>query len=281
MDQLVSVLEMTLSPDQKQLDEASNFISDISERNYCWLLQALLSILSNPTLLASIRQQAGLQLKNLLNRHSFWSSLDKESKGFIQKGLLETLGYEQWRPSTAALCIQTLAVSELPTNEWPDLLQVLVEKITSQTQTDSVICASIETIGYICTAVQHPCIEESINQILMAIMFCIKLERESSNIKSIAMKALSDSLEYATVNFARHTERNYIMQVVCEATQCLESDLASLALECLIKIISLFYPLMEEYMHCALSPITLQAIGPGMQNIVFQGIEFWSTVGDV
>jgi len=277
------VLGMTLSPDQKQLDEASKFISDISERNYSWLLQALLSILANQTLLASTRQQAGLQMKNLLQRQSFWSSLDKASKDSIQRGLLATLGCEQWRPSTAALCIQALAVKDLPTNDWPDLFQILVENIVGQTKTDSVICASIETIGYICSAVQHPCIEKSINQILTAIMFCVKLEREPSPIiiKSLAMKALSDSLEFATVNFARETERNYIMQVVCEATQSPEIDVSSLALECLVKIVSLFYPLMDEYMSSALSPITLQAINSGKQKIVFQGIEFWSTVCDV
>ena len=281
MEQLVAMLEMTLSPDQKQLDDASNFISDISERNYSWLLQALLSILSNQTLLASIRQQAGLQMKNLLQRHSFWSSLDKHSKDSIQNGLLEILGCEQWRPSTAALCIQTLAATDLQTNEWPDLLPVLVGNVISQTKNDSIVCASIETIGYICTAVQHPCIEENINQILTAIMFCIKLENGSNVIQSIAMKALSDSLEFATVNFARQTERNYIMQVVCEATQSLDSEVSSLALECLVKIVSLYYPLMEEYMTCALCPITLQAINSGKQKIVFQGIEFWSTVCDV
>lgn len=272
---------MTLSPDQKQLDKAFNFLHETSERNYSWLVQSLLSLLSNQTLLASIRQQAGLQLKNLLQRHSFWSSLDKPSKSSVQNGLLAILGGEQWRPSTAALCIQTLAVGDLPTKEWPDLLHILVGNVIGQTKNDAIISASIETIGYICSAVQHPCIEEHINQILTAIMFCIKLDRGSNSIQAIAINALSDSLEFATVNFARAAERNYIMQVVCEATQSLDSEVSSLALECIIKIVSLYYPLMEEYMSCALCPITLQAVNSGNQKIVFQGIEFWSTLCDV
>ena len=281
MEQLVRVLEMTLSPDQTQLNESSRFMSDISERNYSWLLQALLSILSDQTILASIRQQAGLQLKNMLNRHSFWSLLDKPSRSSVQRSLLATLGCEQWRPSTAALCIQALAIKDIPTNDWPDLFQVLVENIIGQSKSDAVICASIETVGYICSSVQHSNMEENINQILTAIMFCINLDREPSIIKLTAMKALSDSLEFATVNFARQTERNYIMQVVCEATQSKDTDVSSLALECLIKIVSLFYPLMDEYMACALCPITLQAINSGKQKIVFQGVEFWSTICDI
>jgi len=42
------------------------------------------------------------------------------------------------------------------------------------------------------------------------------------------------------------------MQVVCEATQSLETKVRVAALQCLVKIMSLYYQYMEHYMGPAL-----------------------------
>ena len=42
------------------------------------------------------------------------------------------------------------------------------------------------------------------------------------------------------------------MQVVCEATQCQDTRVSVAALECLVKIMSLYYTYMEVYMPSAL-----------------------------
>lgn len=47
-------------------------------------------------------------------------------------------------------------------------------------------------------------------------------------------------------------ERNYIMQVVCEATQNPSVDVQVGAFECLVKIMSLYYDKMALYMEQAL-----------------------------
>ena len=47
-------------------------------------------------------------------------------------------------------------------------------------------------------------------------------------------------------------ERNYIMQVVCEATQNPNTDVQVGAFECLVKIMSLYYDKMGYYMERAL-----------------------------
>lgn len=47
-------------------------------------------------------------------------------------------------------------------------------------------------------------------------------------------------------------ERNYIMQVVCEATQSSSVTVQVGAFECLVRIMSLYYENMEFYMERAL-----------------------------
>ena len=53
-------------------------------------------------------------------------------------------------------------------------------------------------------------------------------------------------------------ERNYIMQVVCEATQNASVDVQVGSFECLVKIMSLYYDKMALYMEQALFGVRLQ-----------------------
>ena len=50
------------------------------------------------------------------------------------------------------------------------------------------------------------------------------------------------------------------MQVVCEATQATDIQVKVAALQCLVKIMSLYYQYMESYMGPALFAITLEAM---------------------
>lgn len=76
------------------------------------------------------------------------------------------------------------------------------------------------------------------------------------------------------------SERNYIMEVVCEATQSSDTQVRVAALQCLVKIMSLYYQYMETYMGQALFPITLEAMKSDIDDVALQGIEFWSNVSD-
>ena len=52
------------------------------------------------------------------------------------------------------------------------------------------------------------------------------------------------------------------------------------ALQCLVKIMSLYYQFMEAYMGQALCAITLEAMKSDTDEVALQGIEFWSNVCD-
>lgn len=70
------------------------------------------------------------------------------------------------------------------------------------------------------------------------------------------------------------------MQVVCEATQASDMGIRVAALQCLVKIMSLYYHYMEHYMGPALFAITMEAMKSENDEVALQGIEFWSTVCD-
>lgn len=74
----------------------------------------------------------------------------------------------------------------------------------------------------------------------------------SEKVKLAATNALFNSLEFTKRHFGVDNERNYIMQVVCESTQSPDSLIKVAALQCLVKIMSLYYSYMELYMGQAL-----------------------------
>lgn len=79
----------------------------------------------------------------------------------------------------------------------------------------------------------------------------------SDHVKLAATNALLNSLEFTKANFDKESERHIIMQVVCEATQSPNTQIRVAALQCLVKIMSLYYQYMEYYMGPALFAVSL------------------------
>ena len=96
-------------------------------------------------------------------------------------------------------------------------------------------------------------------------------EEPSGDVQLAAIHALYNSLEFVRDNFEREVsrifehpsnlnaiflvwqgERNYIMQVICEATQNPSIPVQVGAFECLVRIMSLYYDKMAFYMEQAL-----------------------------
>ena len=69
-----------------------------------------------------------------------------------------------------------------------------------------------------------------------------------------------DAWRDVTCDIMLQVERHFIMQVVCEATQSTHSHVSVAALQCLVKIMSLYYQYMEHYMGPALFAVSPRAI---------------------
>lgn len=190
------------------------------------------------------------------------------------------LGTETNRPSSAAQCVAYIAVAELPQNQWPDLIATLVNNVCHADSTEMQKEATLEAIGYICQEIDSDVLVNQSNNILTAIVHGMRSSERSNHVRLAATQALLNSLEFTKANFDQPTERNYIMEVVCEATQSPDTQIKVAALQCLVKIMSLYYQHMETYMAPALFPITLEAMKSENDAVALQGIEFWSNVSD-
>merc|ERR1719242_1761720 len=287
--QLLQVLEKTISPDQNELTAAQQFLEHAAQANLPELLKSLSDILVHGGNSAVARRQAGLQLKNRLSSNDDatriaymdrWLALSEDVRNYVKNNVVGALGSEDYRPSAAAQCVQYIACVELPLQMWPTLIQSLVQNVTNENSTEKVKESTLEAIGYICQDIEQRCLEESSNEILTAIVHGMKREEPSDHVRLAATNALFNSLEFTRANFEKETERHFIMQVVCEATQSTDIQVKVSALQCLVRIMSLYYQYMETYMGPALFAITLEAMKSEIDEVALQGIEFWSNVCD-
>lgn len=287
--QLVQILEKTVSPDKNELMAAAHFVEKAAETNLPEFLKALSDVLVTTTNSQVSRMAAGLQLKNHLTSkdenvnqqyQQRWMQFPDEIREYIKENILRALGTENSRPSSAAQCVAYVAIMELPINRWPMLIGTLVSKVVSEGSSEMDREAALEAIGYICQEIRMGVLEGQSNQILTAIIHGMRKQEPSNHVRLAATTALYNSLEFTKANFERDVERNFIMEVVCEATQSTDTQICVAALQCLVKILSLYYQLMEPYMAPALFPITLEAMKSENDQIALQGIEFWSNVSD-
>ncbi len=151
----------------------------------------------------------------------------------------------------------------------------------SEEQTASLKQSSLQAIGYICESVDPKVLATESNQILTAVVQGARKEESNAAVRVAAINALFDSLDFVKENFDREGERNYIMQVICEATQSDEVRIQVAAFGCLVRIMQLYYEKMQFYMEKALYGLTIMGMNSPIDEVVLQAVEFWSTVCEV
>ncbi|VDL92291.1 unnamed protein product [Schistocephalus solidus] len=276
------------SVENAELVAAQHFLEEAVKADLPGLLRQLSDILANSQCEPVVRMQAGLQLKNAIYSkdptlrvayQQRWLEFPPDCTNYIKQNCLNALGTETTAHSSAAQCVAYIACAETPSGRWPTLMSKLVENVTTSS-VESVKHATLETIGYICQDIDPSILSARSNEILTAIVYGMRKEEPSENVRLAATNALLNSLEFTKHNFDVEVERNYIMQVVCESTQSPNPLIKVAALQCLVKIMSLYYSYMEPYMGQALFAITLNAMKSDIPEVSLQGIEFWSTVSD-
>uniref|UniRef100_A0A2K5PJD0 Importin N-terminal domain-containing protein n=1 Tax=Cebus imitator TaxID=2715852 RepID=A0A2K5PJD0_CEBIM len=277
--ELITILEKTVSPDGLELEAAQKFL-DLPT-----FLVELSRVLANPGNNEVARVAAGLQIKNSLTPkepkyldikaqyQQRWLAIDANAQGEVKNYVLQTLGTETYQPSSASQCVAGIACAEIPVNQWPELIPQLVANVTNPNSTEHMKESTLEAIGYICQDIDPEQLQDKSNEILTAIIQGMRKEEPSNNVKLAATNALLNSLEFTKANLDKESERHFIMQVVCEATQCPDT-------RNLVKIMFLYYQYMEAYMGPALSAITIETMKSDIDEVALQGIEFWSNVCD-
>lgn len=246
--------------------------------------------MANESAAPHIRTAAGLALKNAFTfrdlaklrevQERWISGISPEVKAQVKELALKTLASKDARAGqSAAQFIVSIAAIELPRNEWPELMNHLVQSVA--TGTDQLKQASLITIGFICES-QDPELRESLaahsNAILTAVVQGARREEPNMDIRNAAIKALSDSVDFVRSNMENEGERNYIMQVVCEATQADDLRVQAGAFGCLNRIMGSYYDKMRFYMEKALFGLSIMGMKSEEEDVAKLAIEFWCTV---
>ncbi|KXH55234.1 hypothetical protein CSAL01_07799 [Colletotrichum salicis] len=284
------VLANSLSPDANLRNAAEQQLTQAADNNFPLYLATLVQELANDNADGSIRAAAGLALKNAFTARDFarhqelqakWlQQTDDETKTQVKNLTLQTLGSSNSQAGQAAAqVISSIASIELPRSQWQDLMGILVKNISEGGEHQKQ--ASLTTIGYICES-QDPDLRTALiahsNAILTAVVQGARKEETSLEVRLAAITALGDSLEFVGNNFKHEGERNYIMQVVCEATQADDSRIQQGAFGCLNRIMGLYYDNMRFYMEKALFGLTILGMKSSDEDVAKLAVEFWSTV---
>uniref|UniRef100_A0A914D9W3 Importin N-terminal domain-containing protein n=1 Tax=Acrobeloides nanus TaxID=290746 RepID=A0A914D9W3_9BILA len=287
MSELVQILEKTVSGVPTDQTAALEFLKQAATNNFPEFLKQLSVVLASTETVHYVRQAAGLQLKNVLvakeeeTKSIFkerWIALPADVRQVVKENVIRALGTETTRPSIAAQCINAIAGIEFVYEQWLNSIDILMSNVTNPSSTEKLKESSLEALGYMCQDIISPAIEAKANPILTAIVHGMRKEEPSDHVRLAATNAMLNALELTKQNFENPDERNIIMQVICEATQAPHSQIRVTALQCLVKIMSLYYNFMEQYMLRALFPITVEAMKNETDEIALQGIEFWSNV---
>ena len=235
------------------------------------------------------RQAAGLYLKNVLDakdsnlqaqKIQAWDAMDPALRDQIKQGALATLqSQEPIARHTGAQVVAKLGVIDLPRKMWPELLSELLTNVTAGHEGTK--HATLETLGYLCDGLEDDdeIDQEDTNRILTAIIDGVRSDRPIP-IRLAGITALRHSLEFINENFSRDEERNHIMQVVCEATQCPEIKVRVVAFECIATIATLYYEYVQPYM-TALYEVSFKAVRTDQHEVGLMSLEFWSSICDV
>ncbi|KAF9480274.1 ARM repeat-containing protein [Pholiota conissans] len=281
------LLANTLSADAATRQDATQKMESAAQDNYPQYMLMLSSVLVDENIPLHVRNAAGLALKNALTAKEAgrqtdmvnrWLNLPTETKNKIKQDALMTLGSANAKAGTfASQVVSAIAAVELPQGQWPDLIEILLGFVNNQTNTNLRI-STLQTIGFICEAIKPEILSLRSNEILTAVIHGARREEPSQEVQLAAIHALYNSLEFVRENFDRDGERNYIMQVVCEATQNSSVAVQVGAFECLVRIMSLYYDKMSLYMEQALFGLTVVGMKHTDERVALQAIEFWSTV---
>lgn len=289
--EIAQLLENTiLSADPTVRLQSETQLKKLSNDNFLQFAGLLSQILADESVRLEARILAALSLKNeLISKNSVKSQqfaqrwltqIDTESKNHIKKFALGALLSPEARVANAsAQLIAAIADIELPRGEWPELMKIMVDN-TASTQPENVKRASLLALGYICESADpgnETLISQS-NNILIAIVQGAQVSEPSKLVRLTALNALADSLAFIKNNMEREGERNYLMQVVCEATQAEDAELQAAAFGCLCKIMSLYYFLMKPYMEQALYALTISTMQSSNEKVASMAVEFWSTI---
>ena len=156
------------------------------------LMSLLAAELAQESQQPPVRQLAGVLLKNCVNfvapaqasaSVKAWSQVGATERNQVKQAALGSLA-SPCSPArhTGAQVVAAIGAQELPLNEWPELIQGLVNNVTSSGNA----ClkeSSLEALGFICEEVEPRVLETQSNLILTAVIQGMRQEEPNFEVR--------------------------------------------------------------------------------------------------
>ncbi|KAI8888288.1 ARM repeat-containing protein [Backusella circina FSU 941] len=286
---IIRLLQDSLSADHQSREKATQDLQTFYDQFYEQYISNLIEVVKEEGHDENLRVSAALALKNSLTAKdqtrkeqmvAKWSGAAENVREYVKTSVLAVLNTQKKSVGNAAAqIISAIAEIELPYGQWPTLIPSLLNNMTVA-ETDLLKQSTLQAIGYICESTSPDVLTAQSNDILSAVVQGVRKEEPSQEVRLAAVNALINSLDFIKENFEREGERNYIMQVVCEATQSPNGEVQVAAFQCLVRIMQTYYDKMRLYMEKALFGLTVSGMNSENDRVALQAIEFWSTVCD-
>lgn len=282
---MIKHLESIMSSDTKELQNAARFFQDEANTNFITFMKTLSDVLAQQDASEVARTAAGLLIKkNLtakdeilkLQHKQRWLDLPKKAKSYIKKKIISAMGTETCRPSVSPQCVAYVALAELPLGRWTHLMPMLIRNVTDEQSSEQLKVASLEAIGYICEDIDSKKFGTRNDPILKAII--PGMQSTELNVRLAAVQAFRNAVKITKNYFKKQHQRDIVMKAVSEAAQSSDTQIRIAGLQSLVEIVSLHYHIIRPYMRQKLFPITLEAMTSDIDEIVLQGIRYWSVV---
>lgn len=287
---LTELLLATQDPSKNAQAEAQ--IKQAEQANVEQYFSALAQELANAEKPVVARQLAGLLLKNGLAAKDLardrelkqrWVALPAPSRNLVKEATTTALVFPQVDVGKAAAqVLAKIGAIEIPPNEWPGLVPLLLQHVTNTDNAARQI--SLVCLGYLCeelVLVQEEggnISDDIANNILTAVVQGMR--DPEPNTKLEATRAFYHAVVLAKKNFRNQVERDVIMSVMndaCMFTAAPEVQIA--AFECLVQIATEYYDFLMPYMN-TLGLLTLETIKSAPEKVAIPAMEFWSTICD-
>ena len=286
MASLSQLLLNAQAPDRETRNSAVQSLQTQKLEHASQFLVQLAAELSNEAGAKPARQLAGLLLKNTLNNANreeamvgLWTKVSAEEKAAVRTQTLGSLASaDKDVRHSAAQAVSAIALAELPTGGWPELLPILITNASGDNLHFRV--SSLLTLGYILEGLQPGQVSKAVSDEVLTALSTNLLAEVQDEVKLEAVKALGHALQFAAQNFKNEAERTHIMKMVLMCCQNQNEGIRLAAFQDLCEIALHYYDYIATHLP-DLWTVTSTAIKTGGQKVGSLALEFWNIVADI
>jgi len=291
LQEVVQVLENTLSPDGATRQAAESNLEAFKRSNFAGMLQTLTVVLSNESVSPTSRVVASTYIKNALSGRSqqfkdaaaaLWEGVDSKLRDSIKTHILRCLNAGDPSVSNAtSQLISTIALLDLPAGRWPDLITNLCSACAGA-NAERLKISALKTLGYISEEIDEASIIDKVPEILTAIAANLGADVKNVEIRTCALSSLQNLVFCLSPLFQNKQQRDMLMTIVLQNCTIPNSDVKKTALGVLTDIIGEYYPYISDYMQ-AVFGLTIPLIEKCEEDeeVIKQAIEVWISIGDI